>query len=478
MGMPFKPSTVQPTMLSKTKDRAAKLAAAADSQGIAAKAKKNDLLPNAEMKLRAIVDLKPSKKRAHKTNALQQKALQTNIAEIGFLGAILVQGNEIIDGHARWEAMKALGQTHIWVIDVGKLSDAELAYVRVGFNRISELGEWDMPMLREMVIEVQGSGLAIEGLGFTDVLLDVIKLDPLDETHDLNDLPGVPDGAPTAREGDIFVMNKHRLACGSALDGETYNNLILSDVVHAVLTDPPYNVPIANNVSGLGAVKHGEFVEASGEKSDEEFLHFLITFLTLAKARLMKGGAVFVFMDHGHIDLLFRAGHAAGLFRLNLVVWDKQVGAMGGLYRSTHELVAVFCSDKSPAINNVKLGVNGRNRCNMWRYPGANRKGSSANKILKFHPTPKPVEMLVDAMLDVTLEGQIVLDPFMGSGSTIVAAEECQRCARGIEKDPKYVDLAILRWERLTGCDAVLEKTGETFAEVQARRAAEAANQI
>jgi DNA modification methylase len=143
---------------------------------------------------------------------------------------------------------------------------------------------------------------------------------------------------------------------------------------------------------------------------------------------------------------------------------------MGGLYRSAHELIPVFCKGKAPRVNNVGLGKHGRDRTNVWSYPGANRRGSSAGKALKDHPTPKPIEMVHDAIIDISKPGEIVLDPFMGSGTTILAAERAGRVARGVELDPAYVDVCITRWQSKTGREAVHQASGLTFNQLQRAR--------
>jgi DNA modification methylase len=178
-------------------------------------------------------------------------------------------------------------------------------------------------------------------------------------------------------------------------------------------------------------------------------------------------------MDWRQYPRLVIAADAAGLKNINMAVWDKGSGGMGALYRSAHELIGVFCNGTTPATNNVKLGKHGRDRTNIWSYPGANKQGSSAAKLLGDHPTPKPVQLIANALLDVTKSGDLVLDPFAGSGTTIIACAETGRVARAIELDPKFVDVAVRRWNELSGEESRLSATGETFAEVAAQRSAE-----
>jgi hypothetical protein len=223
----------------------------------------------------------------------------------------------------------------------------------------------------------------------------------------------------------------------------------------------------------MGKKVHDEFVMASGELNPAEWQAFLDQLMVHLKARMFDGAVAFVFMDWRSIARLYMAGLAAGLNIINLIVWYKETGGMGSLYRSSHELLPVFCNGTRPRVNNVALGRHGRDRTNTWVAPSANRLGSSANEMLDSHATPKPTELCIDAILDVTNRGEIVLDAFLGSGTTLIAAEMAGRQCRGIELDPKFVDVTIRRWEELTGGKAVLVETGETFGEVGARRLGE-----
>ena len=246
-----------------------------------------------------------------------------------------------------------------------------------------------------------------------------------------------------------------------------------------MFTDPPYNCKIENFVGGLGQHKHKDFIQFAGKESDEEFYQFLIRIWQHCKSFTSAGAVIFACIDWRQIDLLLMAGRQAELERINVAIWNKGSGGMGSLYRSAYENVAVFCNGKSPATNNVELGVHGRDRQNVWTYPGANKKGSSAASALADHPTPKPVELVVDALLDVTERDALVLDPFIGSGTLFLACEESGRRGAGIELDPKYVDSSIRRWERFTGKEAVHVDTGLTFSQLAESRlgaSGEAAN--
>ena len=218
------------------------------------------------------------------------------------------------------------------------------------------------------------------------------------------------------------------------------------------MTDPPYNIPIDGFVGGKGSVKHREFAHASGEMSDAEFLAFLAAFFTTAMTTLIPGALVYAWMDWRHIDTLIAAGKQSGLSLLNLCVWAKTTAGMGSLYRSQHELCAVFKFGDEPHVNNVELGKHGRSRSNLWTARGMASFGRERNE-LSLHPTIKPVRVLADAILDASKRGDTVLDSFLGSGSTLLACDEVGRHCFGVEIDPLYVDVAVRRWQRATRRD-------------------------
>jgi DNA modification methylase len=234
-----------------------------------------------------------------------------------------------------------------------------------------------------------------------------------------------------------------------------------------VLTDEPYNMAISGHVT-RGA--HREFAMASGEMSDDEFLAFNMSWMKLVLQCLCEGGVFGSFIDWRGHPTVFAAASELGLTPLNLIVWTKTNAGMGSLYRSQHELLPLFKKGDGPHINNIELGKKGRWRSNVWTYPGASTRGSDARRGLKDHPTVKPTAMLEDALLDLTNRGDTVLDPFLGSGSTLVAAEKTGRVCRGVEIDPLYVDVIMRRYEAATGDAATLIQTGETFEALGVRR--------
>jgi DNA modification methylase len=232
-----------------------------------------------------------------------------------------------------------------------------------------------------------------------------------------------------------------------------------------VFTDPPYNVPIDGHASGLGAIHHRPFAMASGEMDKAEFTGFLARACRNLAAFSAGGSLHFICMDWRHLEELLDAGGDAYGELKNLCVWVKDNPGMGSLYRSRHELVFVFKQRDGSHRNNVQLGQFGRNRSNVWHYPGANSfaRGGEEGNLLALHPTVKPVTMVADAILDCTERGGIVLDAFLGSGTTVIAAERTGRRGYGLELDPAYVDTAIRRWQILTGGQARHGMSGRCF---------------
>ena len=429
---------------------------------------RNDPQPSLVTVVKPIGELIPSVNRTRETTPQLLEATIRSLTRFGMLLPILIdKRGQIVAGHALWEAATRLGLEKIECRIVEHLDPLELEAPSLALNRIGEIGKFNLVKLRERMIAIESAGIVLTTTGFTLPEISQIKLKPVpaeSEEDDDGDCDGEPEAAGSISIlGDLFQLDRHRLLCGDALDKLSYERVLDGRQAHAVFSDAPYNCKIEGFVGGLGQHKHEDFLMFAGKESDEEFLDFLTKYLAHCRAFTSDGAVIFACMDWRQLDQLLLAGRAAELTRLNILVWNKGAGGMGGVYRSAHEFVAMFCNGKSPATNNVELGANGRDRTNVWTYPGANRKGSSAAKALVDHPTPKPVELIIDALLDVTNPGDVVLDPFHGSGATTIAAEQCDRNACSIELDPKYVDRSIRRWERLTGSEAVHIETGLTF---------------
>ena len=253
-------------------------------------------------------------------------------------------------------------------------------------------------------------------------------------------------------------------------------NLMAGEQAQMVFTDPPYNVPIEGHVSGLGDVRHREFAMAAGEMDHVQFTAFLTSaFQNMAK-HSTDGSIAFICMDWRHMQEMLSAGAAAYSELKNLIVWAKDNGGMGTFYRSRHELIFAFKKGIAPHINSFELGQHGRYRTNVWNYKGMNSFGSGRDQDLALHPTVKPVAMIADAIKDVSKRGDIVLDLFGGSGSTLIAAHKTGRRGFLCELDPLYCDLIVRRWQEYAKDDAILIATATRFDDVADQRTSRKGN--
>ena len=412
----------------------------------------------------------PANPRLHSKNQIRK--LANSIKTFGFNVPILIDSERnIVVGHGRMTAGRTLGLAEVPTLCLDHLSPAQLRAFRIADNRLSELAEWDDKLLAQQLKDLSLLGLDfdIEATGFEmgEIDLRIASLEDLPKSDDdpADALPEPHTGPPVSKIGDLWHLHRHRLLCGSALDPVAFAALMGEERAAMVVTDPPYNVPIDGHASGLGAIHHRPFPMASGEMDGAEFGAFLAGAFRNFAAFSIDGSLHFICMDWRHVEELLAAGRAAYDELKNLCVWVKDNGGMGSLYRSQHELVFVFKHGRNGHRNNVQLGQYGRNRSNVWQYPGANsfsRRGEEGN-LLALHPTVKPVAMVADAILDCSARGDIVLDAFLGSGTTLIAAERTGRRCYGLELDPAYVDTTIRRWQALTGGIARHGAGGRSF---------------
>jgi DNA modification methylase len=350
------------------------------------------------------------------------------------------------------------------------LSDAQRRAFMIADNRLTEIAAWDDRLLGQTLKDLAtlelDFDLEVTGFEMAEIDLRIESLSEADRAAPEPEITAVS-GPPTSRIGDLWLLGRHKVYCGSALDDDAFTSLFGAEKSAVVFTDPPYNVPIAGHVSGLGKVQHREFPMAVGEMDPVAFTGFLKTFLDLAVRFSHPGSLAYVCMDWRHLPELLAASSAVQLETLNLCVWTKPTAGMGSFYRSQHELVYVFRIGAERHRNNVQLGRHGRNRTNVWPYaagPGFGRAGEEGH-LAALHPTVKPVAMVADAILDCSRRGDIVLDPFLGSGTTLIAAERVGRRCYGLELDPLYTDVIVRRWQAYTGATARHATTARTFDE-------------
>lgn len=416
--------------------------------------------------------IRPSPRNARTHSQKQITQIAASIEQFGFTNPVLIdENNEIIAGHGRLAAAKQLKLETVPTIRLSHLSAAQKRALVLADNKIALNAGWDEELLRIELAELSVVDLDFDiGItGFETAEIDVLLSQP--EKADPADEPIEPDdGPPVTKPGDVWLLGPHRLYCGDALNPESYRIVMAGEPAQMVVSDPPYNVAIDGNVSGLGKVRHDEFKMASGEMSPAEFEAFLRTAIGRMAEVVVDGAIIELFIDWRHLLEMLQASEPVVGRPINLCVWNKTNGGMGSLYRSKHELVVVLKKGTAPHINNVELGRHGRYRTNVWDYAGANSFRRGRQEDLEDHPTVKPVAMIADAILDCTKRNGIVLDPFGGSGTLVLAAHRTGRRARVIELDPKYVDVAIKRWLKVTKLPAILEATGQDFVEVAARR--------
>ncbi|MEQ8992765.1 MAG: DNA methyltransferase [Pseudomonadales bacterium] len=377
----------------------------------------------------------------------------------------------ILDEHGRvvagWGVVLAAQRhllTHVPAITLSGLTEAQFRMLRLALNRIPEEAPWNPAELKLELAAILELDLTVD-LTMTGFEMAEIDLTLQSETVAEEPAAHPPDRTIPAisRPGDLWLLGPHRMYCADALDQSRYDLLLGDERAHAVHSDPPYNLKIEGQVSGKGRVTHGEFAMASGEMSSAAFIEFLSTVMRHMVAYSVDGALHYLWMDWRHLLELLIAAQGIYTEQKNLCAWTKTNAGMGSLYRSQHELVAVFKHGTAPHINNVELGRYGRNRTNVWPYPGANTFRAGRLDDLADHPTVKPMRMIADAILDSTHAGDVVLDPFLGSGTTILACETTGRRGRGMELDPYYVDVAIRRWQALTGETARHAETGVSF---------------
>ena len=422
---------------------------------------------------RDVASLKPYARNARTHSKRQIKQIAESIERFGFVNPVLVgDDGTIIAGHGRVDAARLLGLRAVPTLALSHLTEAEKRAYVIADNKLALNAGWDREIL---AIELQGLidlDFEVELTGFSLAEIDLV----LDEAGEAD--PNVPDsaedifavvaGPAISRRGDLWIMGRHKLICGDARDTSDYARLLGSERVDMVFTDPPYNVSIDGNVCGLGTVRHREFAFASGEMSQMQFTRFLQDSLGPMASVMRDGAIAFVCMDWRHMEELLTAGKSVFTELKNLVVWNKTNGGMGAFYRSKHELIFVFKQGTAPHTNSFGLGETGRYRTNVWDYAGISSISASRSEELAMHPTVKPVALIADAIRDCSKRGEIILDSFGGSGSTLIAAEKTGRAARVIEYDPIYCDTIVRRWQaysgkdaRLAGCDSVFDEIAE-----------------
>lgn len=423
-----------------------------------------DVLHNSpQIEMIHIADLRPREANPRTHPQKQIERIAKSIQEFGFTAPVLIdEDNGIVAGHARIEAAALAGMDAVPAVRLSHLSPAQIRAYVIADNKLAEGAGWDTDILRIELTAIAALDFDLGDLGFETPELDILFGD---ETSKAETLPPEPDrSAPgICQPGDIWQIGPHRLGVGDVRDTALLGKFMDGRHARMVLTDPPYNVRIGGHVQVKPKTDHNEFAFASGEMTCEQFTEFLCETFKPMRDALMDGGLFYSWMDWRHLPELHRAAFCLGLDPVNLCVWRKSNAGMGSLYRSQHELCAVYKWGQASHVNNVELGKHGRSRSNVWDHAGMTSFGADRDEALTAHPTVKPIKLLADAVQDVTHRGEIVLDGFAGSGSTLIAAHETGRIGIGVEIDPHYCDVALQRLSQATGLPALHSATNETL---------------
>lgn len=427
-------------------------------------------------------NLEPNRENPRTHTKKQVQQILQSIRAFGFNVPILVNAErKVVAGHGRLEAAKLLRIPSVPTIQLEHLTREQCRAFMIADNKLTDSSAWDQKLLGEQLKALAEVDLNfdIEVTGFEiaeiDLLIEGLALETEDDADPADDLPETASKVPVTREGDLWLLDRHRVLSGNSLDENTYAALMENRSAAMVFADPPYNVPIAGHATGLGEIQHKNFRMASGEMSESEFTDFLARAFTLMGSHSIRGSLHFACTDWRHLYEMSVAGRQVFSELKNVCVWVKSNGGMGSLYRSRHELIFVFKNGSEPHRNNIQLGQFGRYRTNVWEYAGANSfsRSTEEGNLLKLHPTTKPAALVSDALMDCSRRSDIVLDPFLGSGTTVVAAERTGRICYGIELDPVYVDTSVRRWQRFTGKKAIHARSGRSFAELEEEAADE-----
>ena len=394
----------------------------------------------------------PWAKNARTHSKKQLRQIADSIETFGFTNPVLIdKENRILAGHGRVAAARTLGLATVPCLRFDHMSETEKRAYVLADNKLALNAGWDADILATELGALLESpdldfDIGVTGFSVAEIDLCIEEAAP-EEAGDPADDNLAPSGPRRCHEGDVWQLGGHRLICGNALDADVVARLMAGERARMVFSDPPYNVPIDGHVGNSGKIQHREFAMASGEMNASEFTDFLKTAFQNMADHSVDGAIHFLCMDWRHMAEMLAAGGGVYTELKNMIVWVKDNGGMGTFYRSRHELIFAFKVGTAPHTNSFELGQHGRYRTNVWQYKGVNTMRVGRMDELALHPTVKPVQMIADAIKDVSGRGEIVLDLFGGSGSTLIAAEKTGRRARLAELDPIYCDRIMARWE-------------------------------
>ena len=385
--------------------------------------------------------------RTHSDDQVAQIA--ASIAEFGFTNPILAGSDGVIvAGHGRLAAAQKLGLAVVPVVVLDHLSPTQRRALVIADNRIAENAGWDDAMLRIEIAALQDDDFDLSLTGFdADALAELMAGDEPDAEGETDD-DAVPEMSetPISRPGDVWLMGGHRLLCGDSTVAESYDRVLDGEPVDMVFTDPPYNVNYANSAKDK---MRGKDRAILNDNLGDGFYNFLLAALTPTIAHCR--GGIYVAMSSSELDVLQAAFRAAGGKWSTFIIWAKNTFTLGRAdYQRQYEPILYGWPEGAQ-----RHWCGDRDQGDVW-----NIKKPQKNDL---HPTMKPVELVERAIRNSSRPGNVVLDPFGGSGTTLIAAEKCGRLARLIELDPKYADVIVRRWQEWTGKQATRESDGALF---------------
>lgn len=423
--------------------------------------------------------LRPYERALAKPNPRQHLHLVSSIRQFGFVLPIVATADGlIIVGEKRFAAAKEVGLERVPVIYAEHLTPAQIRQYRIADNKLGSLRQWDPEALRlelQEIVLLEPDEINIEAMGFDFAEFDT-ALCVVSDAADAADVIQPPLMKPVSRPSDIWEVDGHEIHSGSATSKAAIAAMLGGHKARVIFADGPWNVPYKNHMGGKGRIQHPEFIEARGEKTEDEFLAFQTAWMKNMKEGLIEGGLLYAAIDWRGLFVTQRAARDSGFDLINLAVWQKTTPGLGSFYRSSHELFLVLRKPGASHRNNIMLGINGRSRSNIWTHPGASSFGA-ARKALELHATSKPIALVADILLDASTRGELVVDPFSGSGTTLIAAQKTGRRARVMDLDPRYVDVAVRRYEQVFGSAPRLRGTGQTIHELEAERASQSGGQ-
>ncbi len=432
-------------------------------------------MENIKLEFLAPGEIKPRIRAYRKHSPKQVDLIARSLKERGCIEPVLVDSqNRIVCGEAVVAAAGQIGLNRLPVVRAGHLSDDQLRAYAVAANRLAEYAGYDEELLGQEISDIADllADYDLAGLGFEAAEIDnYLGITSLERDAAAEVVPPLAPNARVSAKGDLWIIGDHRLLNDDALVPANYSRLLDGRLAQLVLSDVPYNLS-GKTISGSGKIKHGDFIQGAGEMSRAEFTRFLTSAMRCMRGASIDGSIHMIFMSWHYLLEMLRAGAIVYDELKAICTWIKQQGGQGAFYRSQTEFIAVFKNGDEKHINNIMMGRFGRNRTNAWNYAGMNTATKARDELLAMHPTVKPLDLLEDAILDCSNLRGIVLDPFVGSGSTIIAAHRTGRVGYGMDLDPLYADVALRRIRAATGIEPIRESDGKGFSELEASRLA------